>query len=187
MTVTTSFDDFCVKAGGQSEADILRKRDEEAMELCEKQNQLFMDQLEEKDTKIKIIEKERVKLAAQCQDLIKKNKDLRKVSKLNKKLTKQNEMMKKDIPRITNGYLYYWSNGALGRDCQTYFSDEMAEKYLKICEAYENNCLEKDGEGSLPEDYPIDAMYPEQKDWLETICIKESGDLLDLALEVALA
>jgi len=174
MTVTTSIDEFCMKASGLSEADILRKRDEEAMELSEKQNELFMDQLEEKDNKIKIIENERVKWAARCHDLIQKNKALRKVSKLNKKLTKQNEMMKKEIPHLVNAYLYYWSNGEMGDEYQPYFSDEMKERYMLVIEG-----------DDMPEDYPSDDA--EQMEWLETICIKESGDLLDLALEVALA
>lgn len=57
MTITTSIDDFCVKAGGLSEADILRERDGEAMKLSENQNERFMDEIEEKVNEIERLNK----------------------------------------------------------------------------------------------------------------------------------
>lgn len=46
MTITTSTDEFCIRAGGLSEAEILRQRDDEAMKLSEEQNERFMDEIE---------------------------------------------------------------------------------------------------------------------------------------------
>ena len=46
MTITTSIDEFCIRAGGLSEAEILRQRDGEAMKLSEEQNERFMDEIE---------------------------------------------------------------------------------------------------------------------------------------------
>ena len=58
MPITTSIDEFCVRAGGLSETDILRQRDDEAMKLSEEQNERFMDEIEGLHTEIERLKSE---------------------------------------------------------------------------------------------------------------------------------